>query len=387
MQKPPRHSTHDVFADPAVADPLIPDPDEFQHMALGYVDRRIGLVNFLLYGSGIFLASGTSLLVRWATGIEARGAALMTALGLLVMAVYVVGATVRATRPVRPSVAFERADQSIRMDRITVTVMAVIWVLLCVGSWWLKGGREPARVASILAGATVMFAVGAGGMLYARKLRMDRDGTYARWLTRRGMPVPAPVPAPRVVISGPVPIPGDPSDFELRALAHFGRTGRTAACFLMALVAPAMFIPLWAVNRVVGGDYGIWFVPSLIGLGLMLLLWVIGFLRSRPTKAPRPFNARWYAYSTIRARNNRHSGMVLVIGCLLLFVVLAVAVPPGREVQAWPLLVSVPVLGLSMAPFFFKVGDLYDRRRELYLAWMIRNGLVSAEFAKAHPPR
>ena len=67
-------------------------------MALGYVRWRIRLVQFLLYGSAIYLASGTILLLRWEMGIDSRGAVLMTDLGLMVLVVSLVCAGVVALR-------------------------------------------------------------------------------------------------------------------------------------------------------------------------------------------------------------------------------------------------------------------------------------------------
>ena len=55
-------------------------------------------MQFLLYGSAIYLASGTILLLRWEMGIDSRGAVLMTDLGLMVLVVSLVCAGVVALR-------------------------------------------------------------------------------------------------------------------------------------------------------------------------------------------------------------------------------------------------------------------------------------------------
>lgn len=68
--------------DPIIEDPLNRGRLAFQRMALGYVQRRIRQLHMFLFGSGIFLASGATLLLRWMTKVEPWGAALMTNFGI-----------------------------------------------------------------------------------------------------------------------------------------------------------------------------------------------------------------------------------------------------------------------------------------------------------------
>lgn len=68
---------------PTIEDPQVPDANEFQHMAPGFVERRIRISHIALYGAGIFLAA--AVLVRWRTDIDQWGATVMTGLGFVVV--------------------------------------------------------------------------------------------------------------------------------------------------------------------------------------------------------------------------------------------------------------------------------------------------------------
>lgn len=377
-----------ITGDPSIDDPLIPDVNVYQHMALGYVERRIRIFQFLLYGSAIYLASGTSLLLRWAMGIDPRGAALMTDFGLMVLAMCLACAGAVAMRRIRPSVSLGLADESIRKDSVLAKVMLVFWVLTAAGVLILSPGSELGRVVSILAGSLVMLGIGVLGLLHTRSLRMGRDAAYARWLTRKGLEGPPPGKYPRTAVPGPErPLP-EPSDFELRAVAYSGRISNGWSWILGSAMVAGMFVPLAAVTWAIGGGGETWALPALISLGLIPVGGLIGWVTFKGANTVEPISRRWYSYAMNHTTSvNRGAAILVVALAVVLFVVLAVAGRPGAEADVWPLTVAIPVMILSMVPMMLRTNALLHRRRELYLAWMIRNGLVTEEYAKAYPPR
>lgn len=370
-----------------VDDPLLPDGHDFQQQALGHVQRRVKIFHFLLYGSSVYLASGSSLIVRWIAGIDSRGAALMTDLGLLIMVVCAVCAGILATRPVQPSVAFAFVDQTIRNDRRTPVVFAVFWVLFCGGSLLLAPRDETARVISILSGVTVMFVIGVYGLVHSRSMRLRRDDEHVRRLLRQGLPVPDDKVRRRPVEPGPELRIDEPSDFELRAVGYAGRRSRTAFCFTLVMFLASLFIPLGVGTWIVWGDYRTWWEPALVSLCLLPVPLAIGLLRLRSDKPGKPMDPRSYRYAMRNTGSNRGTAIGMSVFCVLLFAGLAVMARPGTETEPWPLLVALPVMMLAFVPFLLKTGEYFERRRELYLAWMIRRGLVTEGYAKANPPR
>ena len=188
--------------DPTIEDPRIPGANEFQHMAHGFVERRIRIFHIALYGAGIFLASAAALLVRWLTDVDPWGAAVTTKLGFMVL----------------------------------LASVAVAGAVFTVVVAFMAGDHDSARVASILgasplrsmACSTPAGCAWSATSLYAAHpaksgpFRNPTGGWSARSCPVRRSSTPSPPnsngkPLP---MPGPAPVPG-PGCFSVRSLCTF----------------------------------------------------------------------------------------------------------------------------------------------------------------------
>lgn len=362
--------------DPTIEDPRIPDANEFQYMALGFVERRIRILHFMLHCAGILLASSAALLVRWLTDVDPWGAAVTGGLGLVVVLVSWTVAGLTALRPVKPSVAFTVADQSIRGDKAAGISLAVTGAVFTVFAAFMAGDHDMARVSSILAGMWVAIAVSIHGLLRARRLRMDRDEVYAVHLAGQGgRPQPDRLVV-RAVMPGPQVFDTEPTEFELEAAAYAGARARACARMLFGPLFVYFFAPILVMCWAMGFDYEMWMVPLFVALGFGLGCVVHGLLKlKRDRRGKVRFRQRYGRNMHQSVGCNRKSGIlcygmsagIFIAGALLA----GIAASPGFVVYP----TAIAIMVAAMGPLMFIAGRILHRRRELYTAWLLRNGL------------
>jgi hypothetical protein len=362
--------------DPTIEDPRIPDANEFQHMALGFVERRIRILHFMLYGVGIFLASSAAVLVRWLTDVDPRGAAVTTGLGIVVLLVSWAVAGLAALRPVRPSVAFTVADQSIRGDKAAAIGIAVAGAVFTVIVAFTAGDLDIARVSSILVGMWVAIALAIHGLLHARKLRMERDKVYAAHLARHGV---APQPNRRVVrevVPAPQVFDTEPTEFEREAAAYAGTRARAWAWMLFGPLFVYFLAPLLVMSWAMGFDYEMWIVPVLVALGFALACFVHGFLKLKRDRPGKVRFRRWYGRNMYQSvGSNRRTGIAYYSMAAGIFITgaLLAGIAASPEFVLYPTAFAIMVA--AMSPLMFIASRILHRRRELYTAWLLRNGM------------
>ncbi len=362
--------------DPTIEDPRIPDANEFQHMALGFVERRIRIFHFILYGTGVFLASATALLVRWITDIDPGGAAVMTGLGIVIALICGSVAGLVALRAAKPSVAFSLADQSIRGDKAAAISIAVGGAVFTVIAAFSAGDHDIARVASILTGMWAAIAVAIYGLLHARKLRMERDEIYAAHLAKRGT---SPQPTRRVVrevMPGPQVFDTEPTDFELEAAAYAGSRARAWAWMLYGPLFVYLLAPMLVMSWFLGLDYEMWIIPVVVAFGLALVCVIHGFLK---LKRDRPGNVRftqWYARNMyLSVGSNRRNGILYccLAACIFIIGALLAGIAASSEFVLYP--TGIAIMLAAMSALLFVSSRILHRRRELYTEWLLRKGL------------
>lgn len=362
--------------DPTIEDPRIPDANEFQHLALGFMERRIRIFHIVLYGAGIFLCSSAAWVVRWLTDVDPWGAAVMTGLGIVVLLISGGVAGLVALRPAKPSVAFTVADQSIRGDKAAAIVIAVVGAFFTVVVAFMVGADHIARVASILVGMWVAIAIAIHGLLHARQQLMQRDDVYAAHLARRGT---TPQPIRRVVrevVPGPQIFDTEPTDFELEAAAYAGARGRAWAWMFYGPLFVYFLAPLLVLSWALGFDYEMWIIPVLVALGLALVCFIHGFLMLKRDRPGKVRYRQWYGRNMHRSVGaNRWTGIAYY--CMAAFIFITGALLAGFA--ASPEFVLYPaacaILLAAMCPFMFIASRIMHRRRELYTAWLLRNGM------------
>ncbi|GAA1858460.1 hypothetical protein GCM10009715_02460 [Paeniglutamicibacter psychrophenolicus] len=362
--------------DPTIEDPRIPDANEFQHMALGFVERRIRILHFMLYGAGIFLASSAALLVRWLTDVDPWGATVMTGLGIVVLLVSWAVAGLAALRPIRPSVAFTVADQSIRGDKAAAISVAMTGAVFTVVVAFMAGDHDIARVASILVGTWVAIAVAIHGLLHARRLRMERDEVYAAHLAKNGA---SPQPNRRVVrevMPGPQVFDTEPTEFELEAAAYAGTRVRAWAWMLFGPLFVYFLAPLLVMSWAMGFDYEMWIVPVLVALGFALACFVHGLLKLKRDRRGKVRFRQWYGRNMYQSvGSNRKTGILYYSMAAGIFITgaLLAGIAASPEFVLYPTAFAIMVA--AMSPLMFIASRILHRRRELYTAWLLRNGL------------
>lgn len=372
--------------DPTIEDPRIPDANEFQHMALGFVERRIRIFHIALYGAGIFLASSAAWVVRWLTDVDPWGAAVMTDLGIVVLLISGGVAGLVALRPAKPSVAFTVADQSIRSDKAAAIVIAVTGALFTVIVAFTAGADDIARVASILVGMWVAITVAIHGLLHARKQRMQRDDVYAAHLAKKGA---SPQPVRRVVREvkpGPQIFDTEPTDFELEAAAYAGARGRAWAWMLYGPLFVFFFAPLLVMSWALGFDYEMWIIPVLVAVGIALVCCIHGFLKLKRDRAGKVRFRQWYGRNMSRSVGaNRGTGIAYYCLAALIFIsgALLAGIAASPEFVLYP--AACAILLAAMCPFMFMASKIMHRRRELYTAWLLRNGMPLEESPGGRP--
>ncbi|QXQ11924.1 hypothetical protein [Paeniglutamicibacter sp. Y32M11] len=361
--------------DHTIEDPRIPDANEFQHMALGFVERRIRIFHAVLYGSGILLASSAAWIVRWLSHFEPGGAAVMTNVGIVVLLISGGVAAVVALRPTKPSVAFTVADQSIRSDKPAAIGIVVTGVLFTVVVVFMAGEGDFARVASVLVGMWVAITLVLHGLLHARKLRMDRDDVYAAHLAQRAT---TPQPIRRVVrevMPGPQIFDTEPTDFELEAAAYAGTRGRAWAWMLYGPLLVFFFAPLLVMSWALGIDHVMWIIPVLIALGLALVCFIHGFLKLKRDRSGTVRFPQWYGRNMSGSVGiNRGTGIAYYCLAALIFISGALLAGVASSPEFVLYSTAGAILLAAMSPFMFIASSIMHRRRELYTAWLLRNG-------------
>ncbi|KAA0976209.1 hypothetical protein FQ154_11475 [Paeniglutamicibacter gangotriensis] len=374
--------------DPTVEDPLIPDPLEFQYMALGYVQRRIRLLHIVLFGSGIYLASGATLLMRWLTRVEPWGAALMTDFGILVLLVSLAAAGVAALARIRPSVAFAVADQSIRNDKKTSIILVVLGAIYSTIVVLLAWGPELPRVSSILFGMWVGIAIGVLGLLRARYMRLHRDELYSGYLSRHGKSSGSSPRTVRDVVPGPSIIDSEPSGFELQAFGYAGKRSRGWALVLMGPFLTCFLAPILGAKWALGEEYDHWIVPVLVAAAIMAVCCSIGAFLLKLDLRGKPAPAKFYAKNlSWSARANRGSAIAGYVGSAAIFIS-GVLIARSTSDPEFVIYVFAFAIGMaSLSPFMLTAGNIMNRRRELYAAWLIRNDKITVDEAHAQKPQ
>lgn len=374
--------------DATIEDPVVPDANEFQHMALGYVEHRIRLMHILVFGFALYGASGVALVMQWFANTRTDGAALLTDVGIAVLAGSLIAAVLFMLKPVRPSVAFALADESIRNDHKTsrtILVLAGIYTVAAIAITWGPGN---ARTASLLAAMWVAVLIACFSLMHGRYLRIHRDDLYATHLAKRGRaPVNRPVVL-RAVMPGPIIIDSAPTAFELQAFGYAGTRARSWALILLgpllACGLGALLLSTWAL----GLTYETWIVPVVVSLAIMVSCWLIGVVRLRLDRRGKAAPAKWYAYNLGRSANvNRGTAIALYAAAVAIFVSGAIAAPKAVDPEFIAVVVALSASMASMCPFMLKAGATMNRRRELYVSWLIRNEELTLEDVRTRKPR
>lgn len=374
--------------DATIEDPMVPDANEFQHMALGYVEHRIRLMHILVFGFALYGASGVALIMQWLSRIGSAGAALLTDVGLAVLAGSFMAAVLFMLKPVRPSVAFALADESIRNDHKTSRTILVLAGIFTVATLMITWGPGTARTASILAAMWVAVLIACFSLRCGRYLRIHRNELYATHLAKRGRAPVNRTAVVRAVMPGPIVIDSAPPAFELQA---FGYAGARARSWALILLSPMLACTLGALllgTWVLGLSFETWIVPVMVSTAIALCSSLIGGVRLRLDRRGKASPARWYAYGLRRsAQVDRGTAIGLNAGAVAIFVSGAIAAPRAVDPGFMTVVLALSVGMASATPFMLKAGEILNRRRELYVSWLIRHGEVTLEDVRTLKPR
>ncbi|WP_146755249.1 hypothetical protein [Arthrobacter sp. AQ5-05] len=263
------------------------------------------------------------------------------------------------------------ADQSIRDDKAAAIGIAVTGAVFTVVVAFMAGDHDIARVASILVGMWVAIAIAVHGRLRARRLRLVRDEVYAAHLAKNGA---SPQPNRRVVrevTPGLQLFETEPTEFELEAAAAADAWAR--AWMLFAPLFVYFLAPLLVMSLALGFDHEIRVVPVPVALACF----IHGFLKLKRDRPGKLRLRQWYGHNMHKSvGRNRGTGILYYSMAAPIFITgaLLAGIAASPEFVLYPTACAIMLAATS--PLMVVAGRILHRRRGLYTAWLLRNGLL-----------
>ncbi|GAA5226628.1 hypothetical protein [Paeniglutamicibacter antarcticus] len=192
----------------------------------------------------------------------------------------------------------------------------------------------------------------------------------------------------REVMPGPIVIDSTPLAFELQAFGYAGMRARSWALILLgplpACGLGSLLLSTWAL----GFGYETWIVPVAISLAIMVSCWMIGAVRLHLDRRGKAAPAKWYAYNLGRSAHvNRGTAIALYAAAVAIFVSGAMVAPKAVDPEFIAVVLALSASLVSMCPFMLKAGETMNRRRELYVSWLIRNAEITLEDVRKRKPQ